>query len=331
MRVVSAAEIDAALAYPALVDVLEDAFRVGAIAPPRHHHTIKQPDFEGRPAADATLLLMPAWSVSAQGLETAGRFLGIKVVSVFPDNGRHGLPSIQGAYLLMSAETGVPLALMDAPRITVWRTAAASALAARHLARKDARRLLVVGAGALAPYLVRAHRSVRPIDHVRIWNRSPAGAAKVVTELAQHGISAEVALRLEDAVRDADIISTATLSRTPLVEGAWLRPGTHLDCVGAYRPDMRETDDEVVRRARIWVDTLSGGLNEAGDVVMPLRAGVIQESKIEGDLFALARGTAPVRRSADEITMFKSVGASIEDLAAALAVYDKIAAVGVGI
>lgn len=317
MRFIDAATIGAALGYPKLVDVLDDAFRRGAVAPPRHHHTVK---LEGRP--DATFLLMPAWTTSAPGAETAGTYMGVKSVTVFPDNSRLGKPAIYGVYLLLSTETGEPLALMDATSLTVWRTAAASALAARYLARKDAARMAMVGAGALAPYLIRAHASVRPIREVRIWNRTPDRAAAVVRRLAEMGLDVSVATDLETAVRDADLVSSATISSTPLIKGAWLKPGCHVDCVGAYRPDMRETDDEVVRRARIWVDTMAGGLHEAGDVVIPLKAGVIRETDIQGDLFALARGAAPLRTSPDEITMFKSVGASIEDLAAAVAVYE---------
>lgn len=320
MRVISAAEIEAALSYPALVDTLETVFRVGAIAPPRHHHTMKLT--AGEP--DATLLLMPAWSASAPGAATAGRYLGIKAVSVFPGNGKRNLPAVQGAYLLLSAETGEPLALMDAPRLTAWRTAAASALASRHLSRDDASRHLLIGAGALGAYLVRAHASVRPIREVMVWNRTRSGAERLAATLSAGGRTVAVVDNLEQAVRNADIITTATISTTPLVQGAWLRPGTHLDCVGAYRPDMRETDDEVVRRARIWVDTRAGGFAEAGDIVLPIAAGVIGKEKVEGDLHELAAGTAPVRASGDDITMFKSVGASIEDLAAAIAVYEKV-------
>ncbi len=317
MRFIDAAAVSAALNYPKLIDILDDAFRAGAISPVRHHHPVA---LEGRP--EAMLLLMPAWTASSPGATTAGRYIGIKLVTVFHDNGRVGKPAVQGAYLLMSTETGEPLALMDAPTLTVWRTAGASALAARRLARADASRLLVVGAGALSPYLVRAHASIRPITDVTIWNRTPANAEKVAQSLMGSGLSVTVAPDLEQAVRDADIVSTATISSEPLVRGAWLRPGTHVDCVGAYRPDMRETDDEVVRRARIWVDTRAGALHEAGDILMPLRSGFIQESDVLGDLFELARGTAPIRGSPDEITMFKSVGASIEDLAAAIAVYE---------
>ena len=322
MRVVTADEIEAALGYPALVDAVDAAFRTGAIAPPRHHHAVKL----AGGAPEATLLLMPAWTASAPGADTAGRYLGIKTVTVFPGNGARGMPAVQGAYLLLSGETGAPLALMDAPRLTVWRTAAASALAARYLARSDAARLVVVGAGALAPYLIRAHMSVRPIREVAIWNRTAEAAGRLAHALAAKGLPVAATTDLEAVVRAADIVSTATLSSTPLVMGAWLRPGTHLDCVGAFRPDMRETDDEAVRRARIWVDTRAGARGEAGDILIPLRAGVIGEGKIEGDLFELAGGTAPRRTSASEITMFKSVGASLEDLAAAVMVYETLGA-----
>ena len=316
MRFFDGAAVDAALTYPGLVDILQAAFARGAIAPPRHHHAIP---LDGRP--EATLLLMPAWEASAPGAATAGRYLGVKSVSVFPDNAARGKPAVFGAYLLASAETGETLAVMDATRLTTWRTGAASALAARYLARPDAASLVMVGAGALAPCLIRAHASVRPIREVAIWNRTLGRARALAATFAGSGLAVRVADDLEQAVRDADIVSTATLSAEPLVRGAWLRPGTHVDCVGAYRPAMRETDDAVVRRARIFVDTRAGAFGEAGDILQPIAAGVIGKDAVLGDLFDLCRGTMPGRATPDEITMFKSVGASIEDLAAAITVY----------
>jgi ornithine cyclodeaminase/alanine dehydrogenase-like protein (mu-crystallin family) len=316
MRFFDGATVDAALGYPSLVDVLEAAFRKGAIAPLRHHHAIA---LEGRP--EATLLLMPAWETRAPGSLSAGRYLGIKSVTVFPDNARLGKPAVLGTYLLLSAETGETLAVMDATRLTAWRTGAASALASRFLSRADAARLVMVGAGALAPHLVRAHASVRPIREVAIWNRSGGRAQALAGALAGTGLEVRIADDLERAVRQADIVSTATLSAEPLIRGAWLAPGTHVDCVGAYRPSMRETDDEVVRRARIFVDTRPGAFVEAGDILQPLQAGVIGKEAVLGDLFDLCRGTVAGRGAPDEITLFKSVGAAIEDLAAAIAVY----------
>jgi ornithine cyclodeaminase len=309
MRVIDAAEIDRKLAYPALVDVIAAAFRSDVVAPPRHHHTVPRAG-----AADATWLLMPAWNA---------RYMGVKSVSVFPDNNTRGLPAVMGTYLLASAETGAPLAVFDATRLTVWRTAAASALASRHLSRPDTARMLMIGAGALAPFLIRAHASVRPIRRVTIWNRSRARAEALAAEMSAPGLACDVTDDLEAATRAADLVSTATISSTPLVRGAWLTPGTHVDCVGAFTATMRETDDDVVRRARLYADTFAGAFGEAGDFLIPIAAGVITRDAVLGDLAALERSTATGRTSSDDITMFKSVGASLEDLAAAVAVYER--------
>ena len=295
MRFFDGAAVDRALSYPALVDILEAAFRKGAIAPLRHHHAIA---LDGRP--EATLLLMPAWEASAPG--AADRRAATSASSrspCSPTMPRAGKPAVFGTYLLLSAETGETLAVMDATRLTAWRTGAASALASRYLSRPDASRLLMVGAGALAPQLVRAHASVRPIREVAIWNRSRRPRPR-----AGRGTGAEPASTSPSPTTwrppcaAADIVSTATLSAEPLVRGAWLRPGTHVDCVGAYRPSMRETDDEVVRRARIFVDTRAGAFGEAGDILQPLQAGVIGKEAVLGDLFDLTRGTVAGRADA---------------------------------
>src|SRR5437868_7400684 len=318
MRFFDGAAVDAALAYPGLVDVLQAAFKQGAIAPLRHHHAIA---LAGRP--EATLLLMPAWEAEASGSPFAGRHLGVKTVTVFPDNAARAKPAVFGTYLLLSAETGETLAVMDATRLTAWRTGAASALASRYLSRTDAARLLMVGAGALAPHLVAAHASVRPIREVALWNRSPERARVLADTLAARGLDVSITGDLEAAVRRADIVSAATISAEPLIRGDWLAPGTHVDCVGAYKPSMRETDDAVVRRSRIFVDTRPGAFAEAGDIVQPLAAGVIGKEAVLGDLFDLTRGTVAGRQTSEEITFFKSVGAAIEDLAAAIAVYSQ--------
>ncbi|WP_158816008.1 ornithine cyclodeaminase family protein [Methylocapsa sp. S129] len=315
MRLVSATEIDEALDFPGLIDALAQAFRGGTIAPTRHHHAIARAD-----ATTATHLLMPAWT--SEGTQEDA-YLGTKIVNVFPDNGRRGLPAVLGVYVLQSGLTGEPLAAMDGTRLTHWRTAAASALAARHLARDDARRLLIVGAGALAPFLTRAHASVRPIEEVTVWNRSAAAAEKLAASLSQEGWRARVAEDLESAVRAADIISCATLSNAPLIAGAWLQPGQHLDLVGAFNLEMREADDEALRRARVFIDT-DAALSEGGDVALALRGGAIDRAHIVADLGALCRG-AIGRAESTEITLFKSVGAALEDLAAAMLVWRKLA------
>ncbi len=258
---------------------------------------------------------MPAGTPSAG----AGDFLGVKIVNVFPGNFSRGLPAVSGLYVLQSGVTGAPLATMDGTRLTLWRTAAASALAARYLARPDAKRLLVVGAGALAPFLARAHASQRRIETIAVWNHRPEGAHKLAESLIALGLRAHATEHLQEAVREADVISCATLSQAPLIAGAWLRPGQHLDLVGAFSMHMREADDAALKRARVFVDT-SAALDEGGDVAQALANGALARADVVADLAALVRG-APGRGGDEEITLFKSVGAAIEDLAAAMLVW----------
>ena len=314
LRFVSAAEIDKILDFPSLIAALHEAFRADIETPLRHHHAIARDDGE------AALLLMPAWT-----REKAGSFLGTKTVTVFPGNLAKGLGSVAGTYLLMSGDTGEPLVTIDGHRLTLWRTAAASALAAKYLAREDASHLLLIGAGALAPYLARAHAAVRPIKKVSIWNRSPQRAQDLSKELSGEAFKTEIAGSAEAAARDADIVTCITLSPTPVLEGDWLKPGAHLDLVGAFRPNAREADDAAISRAKVSVDTRRGALKEAGDIVIPIAAGILKESEVQGDLFDLCRGRAKGRESASEITLFKSVGTAIEDLAAAMLVWKKLA------
>ena len=316
MRMIDAATVDRSLTFVGLVETLRVAFRDGAVQPVRHHHTIDRPD-----GAASTLLLMPAWTDFERAGTSDGGFVGVKIVTVSPDNNAIGKPAVMGLYLLLDGRTGEPLALIDGQRLTQWRTACASALAASWLAPEDASSLLIVGAGALSPFLARAHASVRPIRRIRIWNRTPANAHKVVAGLADLGLDVAVAPDLDAAVAQADIVSCCTISTEPLVKGALLKAGAHVDLVGGFTPTMREADDEAIRRARVHVDTLAGATKEAGDIVQPLASGVLVREAICGDLFGLARGEVAGRRSASEITLFKSVGAALEDLAAGIAVF----------
>jgi ornithine cyclodeaminase len=303
MRTLSADEVARALPYPRLIDAIEAMFRSGCETPLRHHHTV------ATDGPDATLLLMPAWR--------QGRRMGVKIVSVYPDNPAKGLPAVIGVYMLFDAATGQPLAALDAPELTVRRTACASALAARFLAHEDAADLLMVGAGAMAPHLVRAHAAARPSRRVRVWARNAEKARRLATALTDEGFDAAAASDLEAAARKADIVSCATLSAEPLIRGAWLKPGAHLDLVGAFRPHMRESDDDAVRRARIFCDTRTGALSEAGDLADPIKRGVISVDDVVADLFELCRGEKRGREGGEEITLFKSVGTALEDLAAA--------------
>jgi ornithine cyclodeaminase len=303
--VVDAEAIHSLLDFPSLIEALRAAFRDGAVVPPRHHHANAAAEPEG---TTGKLLLIPAWR--------PGAALGIKIVTVFPDNARRSLPSVYGTYLLLDAATGMPVAVLDGTALTLRRTAAASALAASYLAREDSAVHLMVGTGALAPYLVAAHRAVRPIRETLIWGRSPEKAAALAARLTASGIAADAVPDLAGATAVADIITCATLAREPVVRGAWLKPGAHLDLVGSYRPDMREADDDSIRRARVFVDT-DAALHEAGDIVQPLRSDVLARENIAGDLSGLVRGTCTGRCGAEEITLFKSVGTALEDLAAA--------------
>ena len=316
MLTISAHDIDRSLTFRGLVETLRTAFFEGAVQPVRHHHTVDRPD-----GAASTLLLMPAWSDFHAAGTSQGGYIGVKIVTVSPDNNKLYKPAVMGLYLLLDGQTGEPLALIDGPRLTQWRTACASALASSYLSREDSARLLIVGAGALSTFLARAHAAVRPISQIRIWNRTWANAQKVALELSAAGFSAEAVSDLDEEVAMADIISSATISRTPLIKGALLKHGAHVDLVGGFAPDMRESDDDAVQRARIFVDTRDGATKEAGDLVQPLKTGTIIHDDIIGNLYELVRGEARGRQSPDEITLFKSVGAALEDLAAGIAVY----------
>ncbi len=316
MRIISAADIADVLTFPELIETLRSAFRASAVTPVRHHHAISLPD-----QSDATLLVMPSWTdFSAQGHSDRG-YIGVKIASVFPDNAGRCRSTVSGVYVLMSGSSGEPLALIDGKSLTLWRTAAASALAASYLARHDAHRLLMIGAGALAPYLIDAHAAARPVSEVLVWNRTASAAEQLAARMAGRKFSVTATADLESAVRGADIVTCATLSHEPLIHGDWLSGGVHIDLVGGFRPDMREADDAAIGRARLFVDTREGALAEAGDLVQPLQSGLISENDIAADLFDLTRGKRAGRRYHDQITLFKSVGTALEDLAAAIHVF----------
>lgn len=305
MKSLTAAEVARLGAYKDIVNALRDGFRAEITTPVRHHHDISDV---------STLLLMPAWSKD---------WAGLKTVVFKTDNAAQGLPTIQASYLLIDQKTGETVAMMDGGEITRRRTAAASALAADYLARKDAEVMTLVGAGALGPHFVHAHAAVRPIRKVFIYTRSIAKGEALAAELAHHGLEAHSVTDLEHAVRQSDIVSCVTTSTAPIVKGAWLKPGTHVDLAGAFKPSMRETDADVVARSSVYVDTRDGALAEAGDLLQARDEGKFDFKDVKGDLFDLCRGKAKGRSSADEITLFKSAGTAIEDLATAIMLYQK--------
>jgi len=304
MRFFTDADIGAALPWAALIESIETIMiEPTAVAPARTLHTV--PDGNGN---DAAFLLKPGW--------VAGEMIGVKAVTVFPDNGALDLPMVQAGVLLFDGTTGSLVGACEANTLTTRRTAAASAVAAKRLARADAGTLLVVGTGALAPMAVQAHAHVRDYQTVLVWGRNPAKAAAVVEAVAAEGISAAVADDLDTAVASADVISCVTGATDPVVKGALLQPGTHVELIGGFSPTMREADDDVVRRASIFVDTYDDAAI-AGDIAQPLESGLITTDDLLADLAELVAGTHPGRRSDEEVTMFKSAGTALEDLAAA--------------
>lgn len=255
-----------------------------------------------------------------------GNLIGSKLITIRPDNpGLRSIPSVHAVIVLFDADSGQPRAVLDATELTYWKTAADSALGSKLLSRKDARTLAIAGAGGLSSWLVRGHCAARPsIERVLIWNRTPERARLLADRLNGEGISAGVVSQFEDAVRKADIVATATMAQEPVLEGEWLKPGTHVDLVGSYSPDTREADDEVLRRGRLFVDCRESALAGVGDIEAPLKAGILTEDDILGDLFDLAQSPAPARRDEDEITVFKNAGGAHLDLMVAEALVRKI-------
>ncbi|EZH72849.1 ornithine cyclodeaminase [Aquimarina atlantica] len=295
-----------------LIAELKNKFASDSIlVPMRHHHDFPNPVVQ----EDSTLLLMPAWN--------PGKEAGVKIVTVSPKNGQFDLPSIQGTYLYMDAIKGTIKAIMEAKSLTVKRTASASALASSYLSKPDASSLLMIGTGALSTNLIKAHASVRPIKTVYIWGRNYEKAKKISAELEGESFHIHAIPTIEEKISEVDIISCATLSKTPLVLGNYLKAGQHIDLVGAYKKDMREADNESIKKATVFVDTYQGGLKESGDIVIPLKEGVLKEEDIKADLFELCSETKQGRTSDHEITIFKSVGHALEDLAAATYYYNQ--------
>ncbi len=303
-RIFTAPDIHAGLDYARLVGALREAFRTADVTQP-----LRQSYPIGSGGAAAHLLSMPAWR--------EGDTIGVKLVTVFPQNSAKGLGAVSSVFVLFDGGNGVPLAIFDGEMLTNRRTAAASALASTYLSRAEASTLLMVGSGNLAAHLVEAHCQVRPISRILVWGRRADRAEALCARLRAKGLMAEPADDLAAATAQADIISCATTSTEPLIRGGDLRPGTHLDLVGAFTPQMRETDDAAVARASVFVDTYAGALSEAGDLLQAIAAGAWSAERACADLHELAAGLKPGRRDASEITMFKSVGAAIEDLTAA--------------
>lgn len=307
---IPAKNVIAALDYTPLINALRGIFLTDYTMPVRHHHF-----YETDAGVENTLILMPVWNE---------RYLGIKQVVVAPANNDRGLPAIHASYTLIDAKTGESLAQLDAAELTARRTACTSALAASFLARKDAESLLVIGSGKVAQHLVQAHATVRPYKRMVVWGRDISKAKSLVEQLNQEGYSVSVTTDLAGAARAADVISCATLSPTPLLAGEWLKPGTHLDLIGSHTPKTREADDEAIRKSNVFVDSRAGALHETGELAIPIANGLLKPEDVLADITELCRGAHAGRTTPDEITLFKSAGLAVEDLAAALLVYQSV-------
>ncbi|MFZ4690458.1 MAG: ornithine cyclodeaminase family protein [Polymorphobacter sp.] len=298
-----AAAIAARLPWPRLIAALADGLRLPITSPARHYH---YPE-----GSRDLLLIMPAWSA---------RWMGIKSAAMFPDNPASGASGIASCYVLMDRATGHVAATFDGTELTNRRTAAASALATDALARTDSRTLLVMGTGPLAHHAAGTHAAVRDYTRILVWGRTPAKAQALAAALAAEGLPAAAMDDAEGAARQADVITCVTSARKPVLHGAWLRPGTHVDLIGAHEPDAREVDSDLMAMAQVWADVRANVLREAGDVIIPIAEGRITAAAIGGDLADLAARPGGSARGDAGVTVFKSVGFAAQDLIAALAV-----------
>lgn len=304
-----ASAIESLFSYEEFIPILGDFFTKKIKSPPRPHYPIKNGDDDPN-----MLLLMPAWQVD--------NFIGIKIITVFKENALKGLNTINGTYLLLNGKTGIPISTFDAATITSKRTAATSALAASYLARPDSKTYTVLGTGQLCKELVLAYSSQFTLEHINIWGRDPAKAETRVDQLKSFGINTTIAKNRTEILSESDIISAATYSKTPIIQGKYINSGTHIDLIGSYLPDYREADDDLVSKSSLFIDT-KAALTESGDLIMPINQGIIKPSDIQGTLIELCKGEDPGRLDNSEITFFKSVGYALEDLAIAIYLYQK--------
>ena len=297
--------------YKSLINEIKKGFASSSVeVPQRHHHNYKNPPEK----EDSTLLIMPAWN--------PGKDLGVKLVTVSPENGKYNLPAIQGIYIYFDAQTGIPKAIMEAKALTAKRTAATSALAASFLAREDTSSLLMIGTGALSTQLILAHSAIRPIKKVYVWGRKKLKADAVCELLKNKDFDIESVTDIDAVIGKVDIVSVATLSKIPLIKGKLLQKGQHIDLVGAFKKEMREADDETIKRSQVYVDTYAG-MKESGDIFIPLQNGILSENRIIADLPELCKKENKGRNNDKEITLFKSVGHALEDLIAAKYYFDQ--------
>lgn len=314
VRIIEAEQVGQALNFPTLIDALEMGFQQEYGMPPRQVFQLVGPASSSHDG----FALLPAWN---------DKVIGVKVFTYFPDNEAAGYPSLHSKILMFDRKHGVPLALVDGTSVTYWRTAAVSALASRHLSRPESTDLLLLGTGRLAAFLVAAHLSVRDLERIFLWGRDDAKVAALQARLqvTHPGVDFIGVRDLERQARAADIIVSATGAAEPLLHGAWLSPGCHVDLLGNHSPDRRECDSALIASSSVYVDSKDNVLREAGELLIPISEGVFHADAIAGELKDLCRGTATGRGDADQITLFKSVGTALSDLIAAQLVLENSA------
>ncbi|MDK2594073.1 ornithine cyclodeaminase family protein [Pseudoalteromonas obscura] len=312
MQLINRAQVKQALNFKVLIDTIAEGFSGDANMPMRQV-------FELDNSADNhdAFAVLPAWNNDV---------IGVKAFTYFPENFKQDKASLYSKIMLFSRQTGEPLALIDGTEVTLWRTAAVSALAASYLAKKDAKHIVFFGSGNLAPFMINAHLNVRDYEKVTVVARNPDKAKTLLSVLsAQHGkIQFEFGTACQSLIASADVISCATGSHTPLFDGNWVSPGTHIDLIGNHHKQYRECDTRTVTRSSVYVDSRINVLNEAGELLLPISEGVFSESQVKAELTELAKSHTYRRASQSEITLFKSVGTALSDLVTAKLVYDLV-------
>lgn len=324
---VSHREVAGLLPMKECIDVMADAFRALAVG----EAGLPLRQVIRLPGSPNLFGLMPGY-IGVTSREKHRGSLGAKVITVFPGNDATPLDSHLGVVLLFEPDMGRLLAIIDASSVTAIRTAAVSGLATKLLSNPDAGDLAILGAGVQAMTHLDAMKTVRSLRRVRVWSRTPARCERFVGKAKQRfGITVELMPSARACVEGADIICTVTASREPVLQGAWISPGAHLNAVGASLPTARELDSAAVVKSRVYVDRRESALAEAGDILVPMSEGAFTADHIRGEIGGLLLGFVPGRESREEVTLFKSLGLAIEDLAAARHIYDKGVALGTGI
>lgn len=313
MKIISTEQVQRSLTFTELIPLLKQSFSKPFHMPTRQVHLL-DPDDHSKHDAFA---LLPSWNNDV---------IGNKMFTYFPNNdAQHNLPGLFSKIMLFKRETGEPLALVDGTSVTYWRTAAISALASQLLSRDSSKHLLLFGTGNLAAYLLHAHISVRKLNKVTIWGRSANKVQQLINKFSQlyPNISFYTSLDVNQEIPFVDIICCATASKTPLFDGEQVSKGCHIDCLGNHMVDARECDTVTITKARVFVDSLTNTLNEAGELLIPMSEGVFKAEDIVGELADMCKKPDILRKSNDEITLFKSVGTAISDLVSAYLIYQK--------